>query len=62
MMETGKVLRREDAMFAGVAGGLGKFVGISPWWFRALFLLLMLPGGIPGILIYVLLWIIIPRR
>ncbi len=62
MQGTGKVLRREDALFAGVAGGLGAFVGISPWWFRALFLLLMLPGGIPGILIYVLLWIIIPRR
>lgn len=62
MQQSGKVLRREDALFAGVAGGLGAFVGISPWWFRLLFILLMLPGGIPGILIYVLLWIIIPRR
>lgn len=62
MQQSGNVLRRQDAMFAGVCGGLGEFVGISPWWFRLLFLLLMLPGGVPGILLYVLLWIIIPRR
>jgi phage shock protein C len=57
-----KVLRRQDAVFAGVCGGLGAFFGISPNWFRLLFVLLALPGGIPGILLYLLAWIIIPRK
>ena len=57
-----KVLRRQDAVFAGVCGGLGAFFGISPNWFRLLFVLLALPGGVPGILLYLLAWIIIPRK
>ena len=55
-------LRRQNGMFAGVCGGLGAFFGLSPFWFRLLFVLLMLPGGLPGVLPYLLLWIIIPRR
>lgn len=57
-----KVLRRQDAVFAGVCGGLGAFFGISPNWFRLLFVLLALPGGVPGILLYLLAWLIIPRK
>ncbi len=55
-------LRRtsHDRVLAGVCGGLGKFFGISPFWFRLLFLIAMIPGGIPGLLPYILLWIIIP--
>ena len=55
-------LRRQDGIVAGVCGGLGEFFGIDPLWFRLLFLFLMLPGGLPGVLPYLLLWIIIPRR
>ncbi len=53
---------RTNRMLAGVCGGLGEFFGISPWWFRLGILLTMAPGGIPGILIYLLLWIIIPKE
>lgn len=45
---------------AGVCGGLGEFLGISPMIFRFLFLLLCLPGGIPGPVLYILCWIFIP--
>jgi phage shock protein C len=55
-------LRRKDGIVAGVCGGLGTFFGINPWWFRFLFLILLLPGGLPGILPYVVLWIAIPRH
>lgn len=55
-------LRRQDGVIAGVCGGLGEFFGINPLWFRLAFLILLLPGGVPGLLPYVLLWIIIPRR
>lgn len=55
-------LRRQDGIIAGVCGGLGAFFGISPLWFRLGFLLLLLPGGLPGFLPYVVLWLIVPRR
>jgi phage shock protein C len=58
----GRALRRSrgDRVLAGVCGGLGEFFGISPIWFRLAFLIALIPGGIPGILIYLILWIIIP--
>jgi phage shock protein C len=58
----GKVLRRSrhDRVLAGVCGGLGEFFGISAIWFRLAFLIALLPGGIPGILGYLICWIVIP--
>ena len=55
-------LRRSNSnrVIAGVCGGLSEFFGISPFWFRLAFLIASIPGGIPGILIYILCWIIIP--
>ena len=55
-------LTRQNGIVAGVCGGLGAFFGLSPWWFRLLFLILLLPGGLPRLLPYVILWIIVPRR
>lgn len=57
-----KVLRRsrQNRIFAGVCGGLANFFGISAFWFRLAFLLALIPGGIPGFLLYLILWIIIP--
>ncbi len=60
--ESRNQLRRQNGIIAGVCGGLGAFFGISPLWFRLLFVLLLLPGGLPGILPYLVLWIIIPRK
>jgi phage shock protein C len=55
-------LRRQNAIVAGVCGGLGAFFGLNPWWFRILFAVLLLPGGLPGLVPYVILWIVIPRK
>jgi len=49
-------------MVAGVCGGLGRFFGISPAWFRIAFLIALIPGGVPGILVYLLVWLIIPSE
>ena len=51
---------RRDRWIAGVCGGLGEFFGLSPAWFRAGFVIASIPGGVPGILLYGLLWLIIP--
>lgn len=55
-------LRRShnNRVIAGVCGGLSEFFGIHVFWFRLAFLIAILPGGIPGIVPYLLMWIIIP--
>ncbi len=51
---------RTDRMVAGVAGGLANYFGIDPTLVRLLWLLAFLPGGVPGLALYVLAWLIIP--
>lgn len=53
---------RSDRVIAGVCGGLGAFFGINPMWFRLGFIIAFLPGGIPGLLLYFICWIIIPSE
>jgi phage shock protein C len=62
--EERKVLRRSrrNRIFAGVCGGLSEFFGISAFWFRLAFLIALLPGGVPGFLLYFIMWIIIPNE
>lgn len=57
-------LRRSqrNRIIAGVCGGLGEFFGISTFWFRLAFLIALLPGGVPGILLYLLAWVVIPNE
>ena len=57
-----KALRRSKSnrMVAGVCGGLSEFFGISSFWFRLALVIALIPGGVPGILIYLILWLIIP--
>lgn len=56
-------LRRSphNRVIAGVCGGLGEFFGISAFWFRLGFVLAALPGGLPGIVPYLICWIVIPK-
>jgi phage shock protein PspC (stress-responsive transcriptional regulator) len=42
-------LQRQNGMVAGVCGGLAAWTGISVFWFRLLFLILLLPGGVSTI-------------
>jgi phage shock protein C len=53
---------RHHRILFGVCGGLGEFFGIRPFWFRLAFLIASIPGGIPGIGLYLLLWLIIPNE
>jgi len=64
MGETRRPLRRSrnDRVLGGVCGGLGEFFGLRPLWFRIIFVLLGIPGGVPGLLPYILLWLIIPAE
>ena len=58
----GLVRPREGRVLGGVCAGLGRRFGISPWTARLLFVLLLMV--IPGsqILIYPILWILMPSE
>jgi phage shock protein PspC (stress-responsive transcriptional regulator) len=61
-MSNSKRLERQDGMIAGVCGGLAAYLGWSPFLIRLLFFILLLPGGLPGLFPYVVLWILMPKR
>jgi phage shock protein PspC (stress-responsive transcriptional regulator) len=57
---TGKLYRsQENKILGGVCGGLGEYLGIDPTLVRIFFVIFALASG-SGVLIYLLLWIIIP--
>jgi phage shock protein PspC (stress-responsive transcriptional regulator) len=60
---TRKTLRRssDNRILLGICGGLGEFFGINPIWFRLAFVIAAIPGGLPGLLIYLILWVIMPK-
>ncbi len=53
---------RRDRVVAGVCGGLAEFFGINVFWFRLAFLIALIPGGIPGLVPYLILWVAIPSE
>jgi len=54
---------RTDRMIAGVCGGLARWLGWSPTVVRVLYVALsVLSAAFPGILIYLLLWVVMPRE
>jgi phage shock protein C len=55
-------LERQNGIIAGVCGGIAARFGVSPFIVRLIFLILLLPGGLPGLVPYLLLWILMPRR
>jgi phage shock protein PspC (stress-responsive transcriptional regulator) len=64
MTESRGALRRSrsNRVIAGVCGGLGEFFGINATWFRLLFVILLLPGGLPGLVPYIVMWVIVPKE
>ncbi len=61
-MASGKLRRStKNKYIAGVAGGVSEWLGISSFWIRLLWVVLLLPGGLPGIIPYVICWVIIPK-
>ena len=53
---------RHNRVLGGVCGGLEDFFGVSAFWFRLGFLIAALPGGVPGLGLYVLLLLIVPAE
>jgi phage shock protein C len=62
MAEQGLVRPLQGRVLGGVCAGLGQRFGIDPWPARLLFILilLVLPGS--QLLIYPILWILMPEQ
>lgn len=56
-------LRRSlnDRWLGGVCGGLARFTGVDSWVWRLGFALMVILAG-TGLLLYVLLWILVPAE
>lgn len=53
---------RANRMLAGVVGGLARYFDIDPTMARVLYVVIsILSVAFPGILIYILLWVIVPE-
>jgi phage shock protein C len=53
---------QKDKVIAGICGGIAEYFNIDPVIIRVIAVLLLLPGGLPGIVPYIIMWIIIPKK
>lgn len=52
-----------DRWIAGICGGIGEYLEIDPNVIRVIWVIVtVLSGFFPGIIIYILLWIILPEE
>ncbi len=50
-------------MIGGVVGGLADFIGMDPALARVLYVLVsVLSAAFPGILVYIILWVVMPEE
>jgi phage shock protein C len=62
-LETTRLLRRtnNDRMVAGVMGGMAQYFGLDPNLLRVAYVVgSIVSAAFPGILVYCLLWLVIP--
>jgi len=49
-------------MIAGVCGGLAEWLGWDPTWVRMLYVLIsVLSVAFPGLIVYLILWVVMPN-
>ena len=53
---------REGRRIAGVALGLANYFSVDVTLVRLIWVLLLLPGGLPGALPYLICWVVIPEE
>ncbi|HEX3160897.1 MAG TPA: PspC domain-containing protein [Gemmatimonadaceae bacterium] len=53
---------RANRMVGGVVGGLAEYLGIDPTLARVGYVVLsVISAGFPGLLVYLVLWMVIPE-
>jgi phage shock protein C len=63
MVDDGKLRRSRDGMIAGVIAGLARYFGIDVTTARVIYVIVsILSAAFPGTLVYIILWILIPKE
>ncbi|OGM10416.1 hypothetical protein A2Z67_02945 [Candidatus Woesebacteria bacterium RBG_13_36_22] len=53
---------QSNKVLAGVCAGIANYFNIDPIVVRVIWIFLLIPGGLPGLIPYILCWIIIPKE
>lgn len=53
---------KKGRIVAGVCKGLADYLGVSVVLVRVITIILFFPGGVPGLVPYLLFWLIIPSE
>ena len=62
-MTTKKLIRpKKGRVIGGVALGLANYLNIDVTVIRIIWVFLLIPGGLPGLLPYIILWILVPSE
>ena len=57
-----RLRRSSDKIIAGVCGGIAEWLGWDPTIVRVVYVILSVASAaFPGILIYLLLWVVMPK-
>ena len=60
---TKRLFRSNDRMLGGVCAGIAEYLGWDPTLVRVAYIILSIASiGFPGILVYIILWIVMPPR
>lgn len=58
-----RLMRSNDKVIAGVLSGLADYFNIAPMLIRVIFVVLSIfSAGFPGLLVYLVCWIAIPKQ
>lgn len=58
-----RMTRSNDRMLAGVLAGVAEYLEMDPTIVRIIYVLLaVFSAGFPGLLLYIILWIVIPEK
>lgn len=61
--ESGLQRSRENRIVAGVCGGIAEWLGWNPTLVRVLFVVVSVASAaFPGLLVYLVLWLLMPER
>jgi phage shock protein C len=56
------LIPKKGKKLGGVSQAFANYFDVDVTLFRVVFVLLFIPGGVPGILTYFLLWLVIPKQ
>jgi phage shock protein C len=56
------VVPKKGKVFLGVAAAFAQYFNVDVTIVRIVWVLLLLPGGLPGLIPYIICWLLIPEQ